>query len=249
MKLIEALLEELPAARVLDIRLGQHWIAVVAEIQGLRKCGLAASVLPRHAHRSEPDVPLAGELERLTMLELAAFLRSDNPILASIGLATVNALLPAPFAGSPGMNAEEMIAARGAGKKVVLVGHFPFVPRLRPAVGELVVLEQNPGSDDLPAENAPDVLPGAQVVAITAMTLINHTLEDLLAHCPSQSTVLLLGPSTPLSQRLFDFGIDILCGVEVTAIDPVVRVVSQGGNFHQVHQAGTRLVNMFRTEV
>lgn len=246
MRLIEALLEGLPEGRILYVHLGLHWTAVVTETDSKRRCGISASMLPGHGHRAEPDVPMAGELERLSTLELASFLRSDNPILASVGLAAVNALLPRPFASSLDANAEDLIAARGAGKKVVLVGHFPFVPRLRPRVGELVVLEQNPGPDDLPAEAAPEALPGAQVVVITAMTLINHTLEALLEYCSSQASVLLIGPSTPLSTRLFEFGIDILCGIEVIAIDPVLRVISQGGNFHQVHQAGTRLVNMFR---
>ena len=125
-----------------------------------------------------------------------------------------------------------------------MVGRFPFVPRLRPRVGELVVLEQDPGPDDLPADQAPEILPGAEVVAITGMTLINHTLEGLLALCSPETFVILLGPSTPLAPLLFDYGVDILSGAVVTAIEPVLRIVSQGGNFRQVHRAGIRLVNM-----
>ncbi len=246
MNILPALLNQITDGQVLDVRLGLHWTAVVVEVKGRRQCGLSASIFPGHLHKSEPDVPLAGGLDRLSGLDLAEFVLQNEPILASIGLAALNALLPRPEYSSPGANAEDLIAAYGAGKNVVLVGHFPFVPRLRSRVGKLVVLEQNPGSDDMPADAAPNVLPSAQVVAITAMTLINHTLESLVSLCPSAEMVMLIGPSTPLTPRLFDFGIDILSGVDLTEIDPVLRVVSQGGNFRQVHKAGARLVNLSR---
>ena len=55
---------------------------------------------------------------------------------------------------------------------------------------------------------------------------------------------MLLGPSTPLSPLLFEHGIDVLSGAIVEAVDPVLSVVIQGGNFRQVHHAGVRLVNI-----
>jgi uncharacterized protein (DUF4213/DUF364 family) len=78
------------------------------------------------------------------------------------------------------------------------------------------------------------------------MTLENHTLEGLLSLCPQEAFVLVLGPSTPLSPLLFDYGVDVVSGAVVTAIDPVLRHVSQGANFRQVHRAGVRLVNIYR---
>ena len=41
-------------------------------------------------------------------------------------------------------------------------------------------------------------------------------------------------------------GIDILCGSVMLDIDPVLRVVGQGGNFRQVRRAGVRTVTMAR---
>ena len=173
---------------------------------------------------------------------------SDQPTLASIGLATINALLPRQPEMWQDLNAEEMIATLGEGKTVALIGHFPFVPRLQSRVGKLFVLELHPGGEDLPAESAPQVLPQADVVAITSMTLANHTLEKLLEYCPPHADVILLGPSTPLSPILHQYQIDILCGSIVTAVDPVLSAVGQGANFRQVHRAGVRLVTMKRTE-
>jgi uncharacterized protein (DUF4213/DUF364 family) len=110
------------------------------------------------------------------------------------------------------------------------------------------VLEQNPGPDDLPTEMAPEVLPEAEVVAITGMTLANHTLEGLMRLCAPEAKLLVLGPTTPLSPVLFEAGVEVLSGAVVKEVEPVLRRVSQGANFHQVHQAGVRLVNMHREE-
>jgi hypothetical protein len=43
---------------------------------------------------------------------------------------------------------------------------------------------------------------------------------------------------------MFEYGIDMLGGSIVTDIDPVLRTVSQGGNFRQVKAAGVRLVTV-----
>ena len=87
------------------------------------------------------------------------------------------------------------------------------------------------------------------MVAITSMTLVNHSLDGLLRLCAPHATVLLLGPSTPLSPRLFAQGIALLSGSVVIAIEQVVNAVKQGANFRQVHRAGVRLVTMSRDEM
>ena len=104
--------------------------------------------------------------------------------------------------------------------------------------------EREPADGDLPASAAADILPQADVVAITGMSLVNHTLDDLLELRSPEAKTLLLGASTPLSPVLFEYGIDFLSGSIVTAIDPVLAAVRQGANFRQIHKAGVRLVTM-----
>ena len=244
MQLLNEILNTLPDGEVRDVRLGLHWTVVVVETGGVLRCGLSATLFAPHGHDQGPDIPGAGHLEYCSGRGLAEMALSQHPTQASVGVAAINALLPRHSQLWSEDNAEEVIARQGKGKRVAMVGRFPFVPRLRSRVGELVVLEQDPGPDDLSADQAPEVLPGAEVVAITGMTLINHTLEGLLALCSPGAFVILLGPSTPLTPLLFDHGVDILSGAVVTAIEPVQRIVSQGGNFRQVHRAGVRLVNM-----
>jgi len=243
--LIGPVLDTLPDGEVIQVCIGIHWTAVVVEVEGEQHAGLASTFGVGHTH-GEADIPQAGRLEELSGRELARLALGEKDILRSIGIAAVNALLPRRPETWEDINAEHVILRAGIGKSVGLVGHFPFIPRIRPQVGELFVFEQRMQPGDLAAESVKDVLPHMDVVAITGTTLINHTLEGLLALCAPQALVILLGPSTVLSPQLFERGIDLLCGAVVTDIPPVLKTVQQGGNFPQVHHAGVRLVSVKR---
>jgi uncharacterized protein (DUF4213/DUF364 family) len=251
MGLIDDLLASLLDGEVVNVCIGLHWTAVVAMVEGKRRCGLSSTLESPHEHSGEPQVPQAGYLERLPGHKLAAFaLERTRPTLASVGLAAINAQLPSPqpedwIEG----NAEHLIANHGAGKRVAIVGHFPFITRLNSHVGELMVLDKHAQEGDLPADAAPNVLPQAEVVAITGMAIANHTLEDLLKLCSPQALVMVLGPSTPPSQVLFDYGVHILACSVVTAIEPVLQAIVQGANFRQIHRIGVKLVTLKRPEL
>jgi uncharacterized protein (DUF4213/DUF364 family) len=246
MPLLDDLLATLPDGDVLDVCIGLHWTAVTVQVGGEVRCGLASTLTVPHRHSAEPDMPHAGHLHTQPALELARMARSGLPYRASVGVAALNALLPPQPERWRDVNAEEVIAAHGKGKTVALIGSFPFVPRLRSRLERLFVLELQPAGDELPAEAAPDVVPQADVIAITSMALVNHTLEHLLRLCDPAATVLLLGPSTPLSPVWFEHGVDMLSGSVVTDIDRVLAAIKQGANFRQVHRAGVRLVTMSR---
>lgn len=244
--LIDELLSNLPDAPVQRVLIGMHWTAVVVELAGQRRCGLATSLHSEedHHHGGGHAVPEAGHLHLRSGRELSQLVYSASPPEVSVGMATLNALLPRQEAAWVDLNAQDVIAEAGANRHVALVGHFPFVPRLRPRVGTLSVLELHPQGADLPANAAPKVIPDADVVAITSLTLMNRTFDPLMRLCRPDALVLLLGPTTPLSPLLYDHGVDILSGSVVEDVDAVLRTVSQGGNFRQVRHAGVRLVTM-----
>lgn len=248
MGLYEDILTSLPAGEVLEVRIGTHWTAVTVRRSGELHCGLASTLTSDEDHHQEADVPQAGHLQELSAGELAARIRSDRPVMASVATATINALLPKGSWGNGEMNAEEVIAAAGAGKTVAIIGHFPFNARLKSQVGRLHVLEQRPRGEDLPEQAAPQILPTADVVAITGMTFANGTLEGLLKLCSPKAKVLVLGPSTPLSPVLFTHGVHLLSGALVRDIEAVLRTLSQGGNFRQIHRAGVQLVTLDRND-
>jgi uncharacterized protein (DUF4213/DUF364 family) len=243
MKILEEILATLTDAPLEGVWMGLHWTAVTVTRNGRPRCGLA-STLPENCHtpHAEAALPGAGHLLEHSALELAGLARSSHTLEASVGVAAINALLEVDESRCHDENALHTLQREGAGKRVALIGHFPFIPRLRPAVGELWVLEQYPQPGEFPAERAIDLLPEADVVAITGTALINHTIEDLLPLCRPGAPVMILGPSTPLSPILFRYGATVLAGSLMVDPAAVLRGLSQAATFQQLE--GVRTVVM-----
>jgi uncharacterized protein (DUF4213/DUF364 family) len=239
MELLNDLLASLPAdAPVRSVLVGAHWTVVCS-----RGCGLASTITgcQPHGHTAVRGV---GRLHLKSARELAEYARSENPLEASIGVAAINSLLEVDERQAVEVNAAEVRAERGRGKNVALVGHFPFIPRLREAVGQVWVIEQHPATGEHPVEAAAELIPQANIVAITGSALINHTLDGLLALCGPNTLVMILGPSTPLSPVLFEHGATIISGTHVVDEAAVLRTVGQGATFQQI--PGVRLLTLMR---
>jgi uncharacterized protein (DUF4213/DUF364 family) len=240
---IEALLAELKGdAPVREVLVGAFWTAVVLEADPLR--GGLASTLRAETHDEGPPVRQPGRLREYSGRELAEWLRSPRILEASIGMAALNALLDVDESACTDLNAEEVIVQQGAGRRVAIVGHFPFVERVRQAAEACWVLELRPRPGDLPAVHAEEVLPRADVVALTGTSLLNHTFDDLIALCRPEAFVVLLGASAPLSPVLLDRGVDAVSGTKVVDVPAVLRAVGEGATFRQI--PGKRLLTMTR---
>lgn len=240
MKILDDLISQLDMdAPVQDIRQGVFHTAVVT-----RECGLAAT-LPRDALRQKPPlVKEPGTLLSKSAQELAQLAYSQSILEAAVGMAAVNSLLEVDVDACVELNAAELIMEKGEGKAVAIVGHFPFIPKVREIASELWVMEKNPRGDDLGEEAAEHVIPQADVVAITGTALTNHTLDRLLELSRTTAYVILLGDTAPLCPLLFDYGVDALSGTRV--VDPVLvlRCVSEGANFRQIR--GTRRLTLMK---
>ncbi|MBN1450835.1 MAG: DUF364 domain-containing protein [Anaerolineales bacterium] len=223
--LIASLSEDAPIRSVL---VGLHWVVVCS-----RFCGMASTLQSEHSHGT-PDVREAGNLQSKSAKELVQLIHSDSALEASIGMAAINSLLEVDETQGVEINAADVLAERGQGKNVALIGHFPFISRLRGSVGQLWVIEKHPVEGDYPDYAALELLPRADVVAITGTTFINRTIDGLLELCSPAATVMVLGPSTPLSPILFDYGVDILSGTRVVDEAAALRTVGQGASFRQV---------------
>ena len=226
-------------APVRDIRQGVFHTAVLT-----RQCGLAAT-LPRDALRQTP--PLVKEPGRLmdkTAAELVQMVFSESILEAAIGMAALNSLLDVDEASCVERNAAELILEKGKGRNVAVVGHFPFLPKIREAAKALWVVEKNPRAGDFEEDQADSWIPRADVVAITGTALTNHTLESLLALCRPEAYVIVLGDTAPLSPVLFDYGVDAISGTRVVDPEGVLRCVSQGANFRQIQ--GVRRLTLWK---
>jgi len=214
------------------------WTAVIT-----KHCGLSSTFRdegPSH-DRGVRDV---GNLTRKTALELAEYARSNSLLEASIGMAAINSLIDIDESKCVEKNAFEIILEKGTDKNVAVVGHFPWIPKLREKVQNFWVLEQRVREGDLPAREADRILPQCDVVGITGTSFINHTLEGLLALC-KKAFVVMIGPTTPLSPILFDYGIDAICGSKVVDAEKLIRSISEGATFKEV--TGVRLLTLTKT--
>ena len=234
MKILDDLISSLSDSPVREVHACVFWTAVIS-----KHCGLASTFHEEHPyHRAVRDV---GNLTQLSALKLAQYAKSDNVLEASIGIAATNSLIDIDETKFVEEDAFNILALKGRDKNIAIVGHFPWIPRLQNVARKLWVIEQRPREGDLPAEAAEEILPLADVVGITGTAFINHTIERLLELSKNSFTVM-VGPSTPLSPVLFDYGVDVLTGVKVVEPDKTIRSISQGAIFPQVE--GVKLVTM-----
>ena len=224
---------------VADIRQGPFQTAVLT-----RHCGLASTPHDPGPHHDKSPVKEAGYLLNRDAVELANMALSPSPLEAAIGMATINSLIEVDEQNCDELNAADLIAQKGENRKVAIVGHFPFVLRLRSLVKELWVIEKNPREGDFGEAEAENLIPRAEVVGITGTAFTNHTIEHLLSLCNPDAYVVVLGGTAPLSPVLFDYNISAVSGTLVTDPELVLGYVSQGATFRQIK--GTRLLTMMK---
>ena len=245
-ELTQKIIDTLLPGKLISIHVGFSRTAVLVETSAGIRCGIAATFTDwNSSHRQRPLVQDAGNLLDYSALDLAKLALSDSPTEISIGWAAINALIPNQEDAQADINTEQYLRKNTKEKKVVIVGHFPFVDTLRNEIKDLTVLELKPKDGDLPAEFAEKVLPDADIAVITATTLANHTFTSLIGLTSPKALVMLVGPSTPMSPVLFEYGVDILSGTYVSNPVKAMEWISQGCSFHQLKASGTvKLVSM-----
>jgi uncharacterized protein (DUF4213/DUF364 family) len=226
---LDVLLADLPAGwEVEQVTIGANWVLSVVASQDKRRAGLASA--PDESAPWPGALPRGGDAAR--MAQRAA---SADQVEAAAGLATLNALLqPAPEALTA-IDAADWLAEHGQGKGVAIFGRFPFIEdEIKPSARRVWVFEREPADGEYGERDIPAILPQADIVAITSSTLVNQTLDGILAHVASHSTLMMLGAGTPLSPRLFARGFDLLSGVIVRDIGRAMRSVEAGVSFRQM---------------
>lgn len=224
---------------------GPKWIlSIVADATGRRRGGLAlASASCCTGEEGEQGGATTDATVRESARAKAEDVLSDDPLAIASGLATLNALVAAPSSALVPLDAAQWLAGHVRGQRLAVVGRFPFLDReLRGLAKELRVFELTPRDGEHGEDEIPHLLPQADVVAITSSTLVNHSLDGILAAVRPGAEVMLLGPSTPLSLLLFDLGISVASGVEIVDPDAAVEDVAAGHGFRGVR--GLRRVSL-----
>lgn len=226
-KILAEIIDTLEEREIVAAHLGYFSAAVVTDGPGGRRCGLATTL--RGGPCAGP-VPAAGSLAGKPAREIARLALNGGGPGASLGMAAINSALPP--ADCEEINAETLLTEQAAGKRVAVIGHFPFTDRLRAAAREAWVFELEPkDSRDLPPERMAELLPRADAVALTALTLLNGTFGEIMKLCRPGAFKLVLGPSAPLSAVLFRYGVDAVGGTRVADIPALLKALGEGANF------------------
>jgi hypothetical protein len=217
---------------VKEVRRGLHWTAVVS-----RFCGLSSTMARDTCNKNEEN-ETESSLTDMTALELARYCFSEDISKAPLGLAAINSLIDINLTKCIDIDGLKLIYEIGKDKNISIIGHFPFLEELAKVARNLWVIEKHPGPGDIPEESGQDYLPRSDIVVISGTTLINHTLPGILSLCKEKSVKMLLGPTTPMSETLFDHGIDILSGSMVTDRELALKHISEGANFMHLKRSG-----------
>ncbi|MBM4326855.1 MAG: Fis family transcriptional regulator [Deltaproteobacteria bacterium] len=190
---------------------------------------------------------------------LLGALKSKEPIKTAVAIAALNALSATCWTrGLTGGHAvkERMDALEAVkmprDKSVALVGAFiPTLRALKKRGGQWWVVEQDPRTlreDELthyvPAEQSDEVIRQADVLIVTGVTLINHTLEPILRSAKAGAEIAVIGPTASLlPEPLFRRGVRVVGGVRVNKPDEVLDVLASGGSgYHLFDDLAVRIV-------
>ncbi len=244
-ELYDSLIDEIPCDLVVeDCLIGLHWTYVRAgqyagiamTFQGSSISGLA-------------NGPVTGK----SLRDVAAGVKSWDMLQASVGMAACNAWFNAPDKMTAlGIDQPQAGETSGAGrsifdepmetlagKKVAVIGHFPYIEKQLGDKCLLSVLEREPEGKDYLDSACEYLLPEQDAVFITGMTLTNKTLPRLLALSENARKVL-VGPSSPITPILFRFGVDSIAGFYVT--DPeCTRALAAQAAHTEIFLGGRRI--------
>ncbi|WP_124060297.1 Rossmann-like domain-containing protein [Gordonibacter sp. Marseille-P4307] len=236
-RMIEGIPEDL---KVIDYCLGVHWSCVVAD------CGGGVSYTCRGGAKYRPY-----DMRGASLREAAALSKSWSFEEATLGIAALNAYYAHPdralmrnaaFESDDSGESSRIgrkdafavfrprIEEAGRDAKVVVVGHFPNVAQIA-GYADLTVLERNcQDAFDTPDPACEYVLPHADFLFTTGVTLINKTAPRLLQLAESACSVM-VGPSAVPCQALFDCGLDNISGRVVVDAQEALFSCRTGNRF------------------
>ena len=214
----------------------------ITAVRAGERVGLSTTLRPpRHEHKSQVTRP--GELAGRPLAEIAALVASKLPLEAALGMAAINAGLPRAGLRLEELNGADLVRELAEGLNLVVVGHFSFIDQVAPVTQSTAILELDPQQGDLPSSAADRAIPNADVVVITGSAFANHTIERLL-ELAAGKTVVVLGPTTPLSPVLFRHGVRAAAGSDVFDPDLTLRQAREGAVFRQL--TGVRKVMLVK---
>jgi hypothetical protein len=227
-RLIELLMPSAEGERIADVRIGLGYSVVKL---GGGRAGVAST--PGTGARCCTHLQAAGTLAGRPATELLAMLGDENsPLARAVGLATANALLASRTHPTTSRTDVLTLLDIKPDDHVVMFGDFaPLMPRLRESKCRVDVIELDPQrGGTVPLGREEVTVADCTIAIVTGTTLINATLDRVLAKLTRPRAAVLLGPSSPMCIEAFQgTAISHVAGARVRDADAVLSVVSEGG--------------------
>ena len=166
-----------------------------------------------------------GSLRGRPASEVIPFIKSENPMEATVGLATLNSVLETPNDAIESGNFRSYLVNESKGKRVAMIGYFPFMDEVREAADEFYLFEKT--IDSVAGKKDLTLLSKAEILITTGTIIINHSIQEILRKA-KDSRVIIVGPSTPFCPVLFDYGIDEILSISVKEPELMINSLSEG---------------------
>jgi uncharacterized protein (DUF4213/DUF364 family) len=199
------------------------------------------------------------KINGMKVADVLAGLISKEPVKVSVAIATLNAL--SAYCWERGLTDNYRIQVDADALDVVripdessiaVIGAFaPILRKLKSRGGKWWVIEQDPKtlkSDEMnhfiPADQSKETIAKADVLIITGVTLVNHTLEKILKVARKDAEIAVIGPTASmLPDALFARGVRVVGGVWVKKPDELLDVLAAGGSgYHFFDNLAPRIV-------
>jgi uncharacterized protein len=210
-----------------EVRFGLSYVGVKLDDQCMGLAALLLHELP-HGCLVYPEAGTLAGAKAKTLLN--NLVEKRNPLERALGLATANAILHAEVCADEGDSLSIMKLTPD--DRVAMVGLFtPMVPKIEATGAKLSIIERDASRMAVLDKKESDrILKDCTVAIITATTLLNDTLEEMLNGLGNPRHVAVLGPSTPLCPEIFkDTPVNHLGGAVVRDTARIIQIISEGG--------------------
>jgi len=208
---------------------------------------------------SAAAIPAAGKLKNQPVAFYLEGMRGGKALKKALGIAVLNALSSACWRKKPPRGysltygrdpLDDAVLPDDA--QVVVVGALaPYLKMLKTRGRPFCILEHDPRTlkaDELPfyvaPEHAASRIAAADWLIITGTTLINDTLEDILATARPGAEIILVGPTASmLPEAFFRRGVRAIGGIVATHADALLdTLIEAGSGYHFFGKSAEKVV-------
>ena len=243
---------------ITDIRIGVFLTAVILSDGS---CGTASTVVDPNLNCSKENRYFGeftpSKIKGRKVIELLETERNLN-LLVTLKIAVLNAISSKIISTSDYKiieNADPFdFVDLKAPKTITVVGAFQsYIRKISQTGNKLYVLEMDENALTeaqkqfyVPANEYSRVLPVSDIVIITGLTLVNNTIDGLLASIAPQAQVIVTGPSSNLiPDVLFENHVNIIGATRITDQKLLLDVVSEAGAGYHLFQYCAQKICIF----